>query len=136
MTAKNGQLTGLIFEHGHGSVWGIHFYINILGGRVIHTSYLSENTKNLVTKDNLNLDEAAWSKIEQAVQNVTPYIEKAPKRLNFFFPFKKPAMLDGGEFVKLWLVWDNGKKKTKTEYTVKLSTALSELEALLKELVV
>ena len=93
---SNGEITQIIFNRGHGSMWGNQFYIKISPEEIVSARYIPEGQWDLVTVENLPIPYEQWHKVKSAVEQLP--LEKA--RTDIW----EKQKLDGSEFRELTLV--------------------------------
>lgn len=119
---KDPAVTEIIFNRGHGSMWGNQFYIKVQATQIVLARYIPEGSSELVTAENLPITDAQWQTVKSAVEQLP--LEKARTKL------WEKQKLDGGEFRELTLV--RGKKET--AYGWPDNPEARQLEALLEQL--
>ena len=97
----NGEITKIIFNRGHGSIWGNQFYIELSPEEIVTARYISEDTLDLVTAEHIPITESQWQNIKNTVEQFP--LKKAKKNI------WEKQKLDGGEFRELTL--ERGGKK-------------------------
>ena len=116
-------LTRLVFDRGHGSMWGNQFYIELCEEEIICIRYIPEGSAELVTQTEIPLTDQMWEQIVSAVGELELKPEKAGKK----------QVLDGTEYRRLTLTWEIGGKEKTVNYS--FSPAAQKLEALLESLI-
>ena len=99
---RNGEITAIKFNRGHGSLWGNQFYIEISPQEIVTARYIPEGSWDLVTVEHLPITDDQWQSIKNTVEKLP--LEKA--RTDIW----EKQKLDGSEFRELTLV--RGKKQT------------------------
>ena len=129
--AKNsdGVLARIVFDRGHGSMWGNQFYIEICEDEVICIRYFPEGSSEQMTDTEIPLTQEMWEQLVFAVGELKP--ELKPERGTL----KKAQVLDGTEYRKLTLSWKNGGNEKTVNYSWPSSPAAQKLEALLEGLI-
>lgn len=95
-------LTRLVLERGHGSMWGNQFYIDICPTQINQVRFFSPEDPGgeLLLRENISIPAEDWSALQAAVDALSPNLQKQK------WPNAKRGKLDGGEFHKLTLTWD------------------------------
>ena len=128
--AKGGDtITGVIFDRGHGSMWGNQFYIELVAEEIVLARYFPQNSQEQQVSEHLPITAEQWTDICTAVQALE-LKEDRPSLLDKLF---RRSKLDGGETRTLTLIWDG---ETKITYQWPNDPRAMELEALLERLVV
>lgn len=125
-----GVLAGVIFDRGHGSAWGNQFRVELVADEITLLQYIPEGSGDLETKEHLPLEAQQWNEISEAVQELE-LTEDRPTLLQKFFEGNK---LDGGEYRKLILQWQQGEKVKEVEYLWPEGEQAQKLEKLLEQL--
>ena len=99
--AKDESVTKIIFNRGHGSMWGNQFYMELQATEIVRAQYIPEGRSELVTLEHIPITDAQWQTAKSTVEKLP--LEKA--RTNIW----EKQKLDGGEFRELTLV--RGKKE-------------------------
>lgn len=129
----NSKLCGLIFERGHGSMWGNQFYISIYGNEIIRGVYFpADRSGELATVEGICLTEDAVAQIYEAAENLIPFTKKAPRKKPWFLRFSRVTVLDGGEFKKLTVIQTVSGKEKRKEYVITPCQEAEKFEALLE----
>lgn len=122
-TRNTGTPAAVIFERGHGSVWGNQFYIVVTAERIVCARYIPEGSSELVQVEAVAIEQAQWQQILELLA-LQP-LQK--KRL-----LSGGNKLDGGEFRTLTLVDETGKQ---ISYNWPQTETAGQLEQLLTGLV-
>ena len=126
-----GVLTGIIFDRGHGSAWGNQFRVELVADEITLLQYIPEGSGDMETKEHLPLEDSQWEEISQAVQA----LDLQEDRPNLVQKLLKRTMLDGGEYRKLTLQWQQGDKVKKVQYLWPEGAEAERLEKLLVALI-
>lgn len=124
---SDGVLVRIIFDRGHGSMWGNQFYIELCEEEIICIRYFPEGSSEQVTETEIPLTQEMWEQLVSTVQE----LELKPERITL----GKAQVLDGGEYRKLTLSWETGGKEKRVHYSWPSSPAAQKLEALLEGLI-
>lgn len=123
-------LSGIVFERGHGSMWGNQFYIDVNADQVNQLRFVSDDTQEPDTRENIPVLPEQWRELEDAVKCLDLKEEK-----DFWLDkIVGQAKLDGGEYRKLTLRWKNGDEEIEINYKWTQSQHTEKLEALLEQL--
>lgn len=132
-------LASVILDHGHGSMWGCQFYVNINAEQIVETSYFPAENSNgdQVSRNNIPIAQEQWEQVEAAVMAVKPQLQqvKQPGWWERILRSTGSQKLDGGEFRYLTLTWQSGEETQEVVYEWLGSEEAAELERLLEELV-
>ena len=115
------ELQGIIFQRGHGSVWGNQFYIHICPDEICQLRFLGYPGGEPVCQSHLPVARELWEQVKDAVRKTKPQKQK-----------KKTRMLDGSEYRKLTLMDHRGRKR---EYALPCSAETAALESILLPLI-
>lgn len=130
-------LTGIIFDRGHGSAWGIQFYINIDSEEIISAQYFPKDSDAFEQNAlyNVPITKEQWQSIETAVEEILPQLSKVESP-SFFKQLlgAKTMVLDGGLYRKLTLVFQNGEITQEIEYQWPTGQQGDRLEQLLEDI--
>ena len=126
----------VVFERGHGSVWGVQFNMDVGPQEIYHTDYFPANDEKpeLISAEGVPITEEQWDALEEAVFALAPHLEpeKEPGILKQLLGSK--TVVDGGLYRKLTLVWQSGSKETETTYGWPDHANADVLEKLLEQL--
>lgn len=126
------DLTRVVLERGHGSMWGNQFYMDVCAGEILQTRYFPPNAPGteLTEESGRPITSEQWTEIVSAVDALEPTLVRLRETLwQKLFDSKA---LDGTEFHRLTLYWaeDEG-----TSYEWPDNEQAAALEALLEQLV-
>ena len=129
---ETATLCRVVFDRGHGSMWGVQFYIDVCPEEILRTCYFEAEDPDMELKEeeNLPITEEQWEEIKNAVLKLEPNLEKEKKP-----KAKGTKKLDGGLYHNLTLVWEQGNEKQEICYKWPSCEAAEQLEDLLEELV-
>ena len=99
--AQKVEITKIVFNRGHDSLWGNQFYIAIQNTEILLAHYIPEGSADLVTVEHLPITDDQWQRAKSIVEQLP--LEKA--RTDIW----EKQKLDGSEFRELTLV--RGKKE-------------------------
>ncbi len=119
-------LTGILFDRGHGSMWGNQLYIEVRRNEIVTAGFISERTGDWETREHIPITEDQWKALEAAVLKLELQEETVSWKDRLF----GGTVLDGGEYRHLSLV--RGKEECK--YRWPNSEEARALEALLEQL--
>ena len=121
------QLTGMILERGHGSMWGNQFYIDVCPTQINQIRFFSPDDPGgeLLLRENIPISPEDWEEIVAAVNTLTPNLQKEKRQK------ESSLMLDGGAFYKLTLMWDG----EATTYRWPEDEAATKLERILENFI-
>ena len=133
-------LKRVIFDRGHGSLWGIQFYIDVCPDEITIVRYFSKDMEgsDLIEKTNLPITSEDWKELEDVLGEMKftlEPIESPSFWKRFRAKLKEQTMLDGGEFRKLILTWEMDKDAQEIEYKWPGGHEAEALEVLLEEMV-
>lgn len=128
---QTATLKGVVFERGHGSMWGNQFFIEVCETEITQVQYFpsADPGGELEMTEHLPLQPEQWDAIQKAVLALSPQLQKSNSRKTI-----KQGMLDGGEFYKLTLIWEQNEKLKEVQYNWPGSDEAKILENLLLEL--
>lgn len=93
---ENHELTTIIFNRGHDSLWGNQFYIKIDSKEIVTAKYIPEGEWDLITVEHLPISDEQWQTLKMTVEQLP--LEKARTDL------WEKQKFDGSEFRELTLV--------------------------------
>lgn len=139
--AEKSSVTGtpirVIFDRGHGSMWGVQFYMDVCPEEITSTRYFGEDSADgdQESRENVPITAEQWSKIEAAVAELVPQLEEVdqPSLLKRILG-SGTSKLDGGLYRKLTLAYRSGDETVQVEYNWPQSSQADALEQLLEEL--
>ncbi len=129
-TKQDPALTGLIFDRGSGSEWGNQLYIEVNSGQIVTLRYVSQETGQLETLEQIPIQPEQWEAIAAALGKLELQKDTASWK-DWLLGSSK---LDGGQYRKLSLIYDAGGKETQTDYRWPDSPEAGQLEAMLETL--
>jgi len=125
---KEGEPTSVIFERGHGSMWGEQFYIEVNPNEIAGVDYIDKETMELKHAEHIPITEEQWKEIAFALNDIEPeLIEDKPTLLQRLLNRSK---LDGGLYRKLTLVYED----STITYKWPQSDKANELEKIFEKL--
>lgn len=125
---KDYALTGIIFDRGHGSVWGNQLYMEVHSTQIVKLRYISKDTGQLETLEQIPIRLEQWEALKAAVLNLELQEQTASWKERLFGHSK----LDGGEYRNLSLIYSGGGKEVATKYQWHGSAEAQELEDMLE----
>lgn len=123
-------LSGIIFERGHGSMWGNQLYLDVRANQINRIQYIVDETMVLESRENIPIVPEQWQALENAVLCLDLKEDKSSWKDILFGSSK----LDGGEYTKLTLIWRTGHKEKEINYLWSQSQQSAVLEAILEQL--
>lgn len=124
---ESGELSAVIFERGHGSMWGNQFYIELCATEVTLLRYIPEGASDPEEAEHIPVTPGQWQQITALLQDMTLEEEKPSLKERLFGASK----LDGGEFRKLTLRRQSETGTTDILYRWPTDGSGEELERLL-----
>ena len=122
------DLVGIIFERGHGSMWGNQFYIEVCAREITVTQYFPEGASDPIVREHVPITAAQWQNLTEAIQGLELEEDRSTLREKLFGHSRQ----DGGEFRYLILQWETQQKKYKWPQTQQANA----LEAMLEQLAI
>ena len=128
------ELVRVVFDHGHGSMWGVQFFVDVKQTEIASVShFIMVNDKaEYVTETGLPLAADRWDAIKNAVEELYPDLrpaDSAKKKL-----FGGQQKLDGAEYRKLMLFWKQGDAVEEISYLWPDCDAADALEQVLESI--
>ncbi len=124
-------LIKIVFERGHGSMWGNQFYIEVTADQIQQVQYISKDTMELDNRNNIPITEQQW----QALENAILLLELQEDNNTWKDKLFGQSTLDGGEYRRLTLTWKIGDKEKEVSYLWPQSQQAAEFESMLVQLV-
>lgn len=128
---KEDEIIGIIFERGHGSMWGNQFYIHVEKTEIVQSRYIPENAQDQQTRQNIPITQQQWEELLAAVQ-MLKLQEECPSLWESLLGNSK---LDGGEYRELILIWSTPKGEKEMSYQWPGDERAEKLEILLTQLI-
>lgn len=126
------SLNRLVFDRGHGSMWGNQFYIEVTETEIVYAAYFPEGASEQTTCQNIPITEETWASIVSAVDTLKPELVKDTPTL--WEKLAGSRKQDGGEYRKLTLSWQTSSNTEDVLYKWPASSAATQLETLLQSL--
>lgn len=89
---EDGEITGGIFDRGHGSAWGNQFYIEVCADEIVLARYFPENSQDQETCEHILITPKQWSEICVSIQSM----DLQEDRIRLWQDLWKSHKLDGG----------------------------------------
>lgn len=125
---ENAQLSQIQFDRGHGSMWGIQFYIDVCPTQINRAQYILPGTSEQLDLEPTPITDEQWAQLRDAVDALVPQLEPAKNT-------GSSHKLDGTEYRSLTLVWTADGKDTAVQYNWPQTDQASQLEHLLESLI-
>ena len=124
------KLTRVVLERGHGSMWGNQFYIDVCPQQINQAQFFPTDLPEYTLREGIPIRQEDWKAIEAAVRELEPNLKEEKRQ-------KKPdsIILDGGEFHKLTLTWEQDGKTQEKAYRWPTDSSAEKLEQLLENMV-
>lgn len=130
---ESAAISRIVFDRGHGSMWGNQFFIELCPEEIVCVRYFPENSGEQTTREHIPISKTAWEKVLTAVQTLEPQLEAdKPSLWQQLWGGQK---LDGGEYRNLTIYRQTGTEETQTLYRLPSDPAVQALELLLEGLV-
>lgn len=130
-------LERVIFDRGHGSVWGNQFFTELTAAELVITRFFdpSDPTRTLLTRTNQALAPEEWPQLTAAIVALLPHLPTAKHRFRLFARKPFPAAADGTAYCKLTLFFRSGRKLRTTSVPMPDCPEANAFEQLLEHLV-
>lgn len=124
---EHGEMTGIIFDRGHGSEWGNQFHIEVCAREIVVARYFPNGSADQNTCEHVPITVQQWEAICQAIRSM----DLREKRTSWFQKIWASSKQDGGEYRTLTVIWD---QDVEIVYQWPESQQAKDLETLLEQL--
>ena len=130
-------LERVIFDRGHGSVWGNQFFTELTAAELVITRFFdpADPTRTLLTRTNQALAPEEWPQLTAAIAALLPHLPTAKHRFRLFARKPFPAAADGTAYRKLTLFFRSGRKLRTISASMPDCPEANAFEQLLEHLV-
>lgn len=94
---QTGSVDRIVFDRGHGSMWGTQLYMELTPREVTLVRYFPVGSAEQVTREHIPISQEAWLELTAAIESH----DLEPERTGFFARLFGARKQDGGEYQTL-----------------------------------